>query len=174
MGTLLARIVAAFNAFVYVVASLSSGQAFQTASPCDTKVALPRVGTRTSPIAVALVGLPPVAVATLSLSNIARPTGFLVPSAPSLLMKAFQAAIPIAFTASWLAESYLANSRRVSRLTWSSLLPPVTDLATSLMATCTQANGSVACNVEPCRRGTATAGRVWASLPMSSSILRKS
>jgi hypothetical protein len=55
---------------------------------------MPLVGTRTSPAAVALVGLD----ATRSLSNIRRPTGFFVPASPSLLTYALQSAMAVDLT----------------------------------------------------------------------------
>jgi hypothetical protein len=82
-GEFFARVVAALFALAFVGASLNSAHEFQISSTWVTKVFTPRVGTRTSPAAVALACLD--AVSTRSLLYRRRPTKFLVPALPLLL-----------------------------------------------------------------------------------------
>jgi hypothetical protein len=114
MGEHLAKTVVDLLAALFVAALLRSGHAFLTPRPCVTKVVFCRVCTRTSPAVVTLVN--PVAPSILLLLNMSLPTGCLVLSQPSSLMKAPHAAILVAFTASLFTDRYCAVSSRVSFL----------------------------------------------------------
>jgi hypothetical protein len=92
-GAFLASTSAAFFAACLVLADLSSGHAFQTVAACLTKILLPRRGILTCPAAANLVG-----PASLSPSKIIAPTGFLLPSPPSVLANACHASMAIAVT----------------------------------------------------------------------------
>jgi hypothetical protein len=163
-GESLASRVAARHASAFVLESRSSLHAFQASSPCVTWVSNPLVLTRTSPAVADLDERP---VGNSAPLNMASPTGFRMPSVPSQLWYADHADNAVALTACWFNDKYFAASSRSTMATWSSLLHPTMDLATSFTATCTKDSDSGVAAVNPGNLGLTTTGRQWAIFPMS-------
>jgi hypothetical protein len=145
--------VAARLASAFDLEPRSSLHAFHTSKPCVTCVSIPLVLTRTSP---AVVALDVCAVGRLALLNISSPTGFLIPLLPLQLWKALHTDIAVALTTCWFSDKYFAAFSRSTMVTWSSLLQPMTDRATSFTATWTCASASGITDVDPGSLGLAT------------------